>query len=132
MAALGWGIERRPRLVSVQASGCAPVVSAFEAGAERTAPWPLPHTRAYGLRVPSPIGGFLCLRAIRATQGTAISVDEDELEEATRRLAARTGLDICPEGGAVWAATERLQKSGWIRPGETVVVFNTGTGLKYR
>jgi threonine synthase len=132
MAALGWGIERRPRLVSVQASGCAPVVSAFEAGAERTAPWPLPHTRAYGLRVPSPIGGFLCLRAIRATQGTAISVDEDELESATRRLAARTGLDICPEGGAVWAATERLQKSGWIRPGETVVVFNTGTGLKYR
>lgn len=132
MAALGWGIERRPRLVSVQASGCAPVVSAFEAGADRTAPWPLPHTRAYGLRVPSPIGGFLCLRAIRATQGTAISVDEDELEGATRRLAARTGLDICPEGGAVWAATERLQKSGWIRPGETVVVFNTGTGLKYR
>jgi threonine synthase len=132
MRAIGWLSGRAPRLVSVQAEGCAPVVAAFAAGAETTAPWPAPVTRAYGLRVPAPIGGFLCLRALRATGGTAVAVPEVEIAPAAQALAARTGIDVCPETGAAWAALERLRASGWVRPDERVVVFNTGTGLKYR
>ncbi len=133
LEALGW-IEpgRRPRFVSVQAEGCAPVVKALEAGVARTEPWPNATTRAYGLRVPAPLGGYLCLRAIRDTGGTAVAIGEAEMETATRELAARTGIDICPEGGAAWAAVARLRSSGWIRDADSVVVFNTGTGLKYR
>jgi threonine synthase len=134
LAELGWiaAGTRPPRMVSVQAAGCAPVVRAFAAGEARTAPFPDPETRAWGLRVPSPIGGFLCLRAVRETGGTAVAVEEGEMECATTALARRSGLDICPEGGAAWAACERLRAEGWIRAGERVVVFNTGTGLKYR
>jgi len=134
LAELGWiGREAKPpRMVAVQVAGCAPVVRAFEAGEERTAPFPDPATRAWGLRVPAPLGGFLCLRAVRETGGTAVAVEEDEMARATAALARRSGLDICPEGGAAWAALERLRASGWIRPGERVAVFNTGTGLKYR
>jgi threonine synthase len=133
MEALGWiPPGKRPRLVSVQAAGCAPVVRAFDQGADRTEPWTDPHTRAYGLRVPSPLGGFLCLRALRATGGTAVAVTEEALEGATRDLAARSGIDVCPEGGAAWAALEELRARGAVRDGDEVVVFNTGTGLKYR
>jgi threonine synthase len=132
MAALGWKVPRPPRLVSVQPEGCAPVARAFQTGAETTAAWPDPHTAAFGLRVPSPIGGFLCLRALRETAGTAVVVSEAAIAAAAGALAARTGIDICPEGGAAWAATEQLRNEGWIQPGEQVVVFNTGTGLKYR
>jgi threonine synthase len=134
LAELGWTPPgaRPPRMVAVQAAGCAPVVAAFEAGAEKTEPFPDPATRAWGLRVPSPLGGFLCLRAVRETGGTAVAVAESALHEAARTLARRSGIDVCPEGGAAWAAAEALAASGWIRAGETVVVFNTGTGLKYR
>jgi threonine synthase len=133
MAALGWiARDRRPLLVSVQAAGCAPVVRAFDAGSERTEPWVNPQTQAYGLRVPAPLGGFLCLRALRATRGTAIAIAESDLQRATRDLAARSGIDVCPEGGAAWAALLSLRVRGFIRPEHTVVVFNTGTGLKYR
>ncbi len=132
MERMGWIGPERPRLVSVQPEGCAPVVKAFREGADRTEPWTDPVTTAYGLRVPSPIGGFVCLRALRETNGTAGAVPEDEIHATTSRLAAATGLDICPEGGAVWAAFRRLRESGWIEDGERVVVFNTGTGLKYR
>jgi threonine synthase len=133
METLGWIPKgKRPRFVSVQAAGCAPVVRAFNEGAERTEPWPNPHTHAYGLRVPAPLGGFLCLRALRATQGTAIAIDDDATDRATRALAARSGIDVCPEGGAAWAALALLRESGFVRPDDTVVVFNTGTGLKYR
>jgi threonine synthase len=133
MAALGW-IPRgpRPRLVSVQVEGCAPVAKAFHEGAVRTDPWPNASTVAYGLRVPSPLGGALCLRALRETQGTAVIVGESEMAQAMRELAALSGLDICPEGGAAWAALARLRASGWLREQDQVVVFNTGTGLKYR
>jgi threonine synthase len=82
--------------------------------------------------VPSPIGGFICLRALRETRGTAVAVAESAIAPAARDLSRRTGIDICPEGGAAWAATIELQRSGWLRPGDRVVVFNTGTGLKYR
>jgi threonine synthase len=133
MEALGWiPPGRRPRFVSVQVSGCAPVVKGFEQGAERTEPWIDAHTRAYGLRVPAPIGGFICLKALRATQGTAIAIEEADMEEATRELAARSGIDVCPEGGAAWAALFQLRERGFIGPRDRVVVFNTGTGLKYR
>jgi threonine synthase len=132
MQALRWIGASRPRLVSVQAEGCAPVVRGFREGADVTEPWANPRTDAFGLRVPSPLGGFLCLRALRETRGTAVSVSEARIAEATRELAARTGIDICPEGGAAWAATVELRRSGWIAPTERTVVFNTGTGLKYR
>jgi threonine synthase len=133
MESLGW-IPRgqRPRFVSVQAAGCAPVAKAFGDGSERTEAWPNPQTRAYGLRVPSPVGGFLCLRALRDTRGTAVIVGEVEMARATESLAARSGIDVCPEGGAAWAALDQLRASGFVQASDTVVVFNTGTGLKYR
>ncbi len=134
MRALGWLAPDAPapRFVSVQTEGCAPVVKAFDAGAEKTEPWPAPQTDVYGLRVPSPIGGFLCLRALRESGGTALAVAEAEIGPAARALGRRAGLDVCPEGGAAWEALARLRATGWVRPGERVVVFNTGTGLKYR
>jgi hypothetical protein len=95
-------------------------------------PWPQPSTGAYGLRVPAPIGGFLCLRALDATGGTAVAIPEDRIHAASGTLAAGSGLDICPEGGAAWAAYELLVDQGWIGQQERTVVFNTGTGLKYR
>jgi threonine synthase len=133
MERLGWiPAGRRPRFVSVQAAGCAPVAKAFHDGAERTEAWPNPHTRAYGLRVPSPLGGFLCVRALRETNGTAVTITDEETDKATGELASRSGIDVCPEGGAAWAALGKLRAQGWVKPGETVVVFNTGSGLKYR
>jgi threonine synthase len=113
-------------------AGCAPVVRGYTEGAAATVAWADPKTRVWGLRVPSPLGGFLCLRAVRETGGTALAVSEADAAAATSRLAARTGLDICPEGGAAFAALEQLRERGDIAAHETVVVFNTGTGLKYR
>ncbi len=132
MERMGWIGDDRPRLVSVQTAGCAPVVKAFDSGAETTEFWEGAETTAYGLRVPGPIGGFVCLRAIRETDGTAIAIPEQEMYDKTDELAAMTGIDVCPEGGAVWAATRRLKASGWIGAEDRVVMFNTGTGLKYR
>jgi threonine synthase len=134
MRALGWipADAPSPRLVCVQAAGCAPVVKAFLDGRADIEPWRDAATHAYGLRVPAPIGGFLCLRALRETGGTAVAVPEEAIEPAAAALAARSGIDVCPEGGAAWFATGELRARGWIRRGERVVVFNTGTGLKYR
>lgn len=129
---MGWIDDRRPRLVCVQSSGCAPIVSAHRAGASATEPWPNPVTKAYGLRVPAPIGGFLCLRAIRETEGTAVAVPDPVLLDTTEEMAASTGIDMCPEGGAAWAAYRELRESGWIGPEEKVVVWNTGSGSRYR
>ena len=132
MEAMGFISAARPRLVSVQAEGCAPVVKAFLEGASVTQPWQEPRTEAYGLRVPSPIGGFICLRALRETKGIAVAVPERAIGPAAQELSRRTGIDVCPEGGAAWAATKELVLSGWLKPSDRVVVFNTGTGLKYR
>lgn len=129
----GWiAPGRRPRFVSVQVTGCAPVVKAFNEGAERTEAWPNASTHAYGLRVPSPLGGFICLRVLRESAGTAIAVTDEAADAGTRELASRTGIDVCPEGGAAWAALTHLREQGFVRPADKVVVFNTGTGLKYR
>jgi threonine synthase len=133
MEQLGWiPPGRRPRFVSVQAAGCAPVAKAFLEGNERTEPWPDPHTHAYGLRVPSPIGGFICVRVLRESRGTAVMVTDEAADSATRALAGISGIDVCPEGGAAWSALQTLRECGDIRDSDRVVVFNTGTGLKYR
>ena len=133
MQRLGWiAPGRRPRFVSVQAAGCAPVAKAFFEGRDRTEPWPDAQTHAYGLRVPSPIGGFICLRVLHESHGTAVTVTDAEADAATRALAVRSGIDVCPEGGAAWSALHTLLERGEIRAHERVVVFNTGTGLKYR
>ena len=131
LGGLGRGAVK-PKLVSVQAEGCAPVVKGFIEGREKTVPWPSPRTTAYGLRVPSPIGGFVCLRALRETHGTGVTVSEVKIAEGTRALAKMSGIDVCPEGGAAWAALAQLRQSGFIGDRDRVVVFNTGTGLKYR
>src|SRR5437763_7080532 len=131
MRELGW-TTKVPRLVSVQAEGCAPVVSAFRGGEAATKPWPDPRTAAYGLRVPSPIGGFLCLRALRETAGTAVAVPENEIAPAAAELSRRSGVDVCPEGGAAWWALQWLRNSNFLAATDRVVAFNTGTGLKYR
>ncbi|MDF2729538.1 MAG: threonine synthase [Acidimicrobiia bacterium] len=132
MEAMGWIGATRPRLVSVQSDGCAPVVEGFRRNNRRTEPWPDARTTAYGLRVPNPIAGFICLRALRETGGTAIAVPESDIEKAAAALSAATGVDACPEAGAAWAAHETLRDRGWIGPEERTLVFNTGTGLKYR
>jgi threonine synthase len=131
MESLGIIGRDRPRMVSVQAAGCAPIVRAFEAGADKAETWSDPRTRAWGLRVPASLGDFLMLRALRDSRGHAVAVGDDELEEGARRLAALEGVDACPEGGACVAALRRLAAAGTIARDECVVLFNTGTGLKY-
>ena len=131
MEALGWIGARRPRMIAVQATGCAPIVRAFEQGAERADPWIDPRTAAAGLRVPGGPGDFLILRAIRASGGAALAVEDREMMEAAGRLGSREGIDACPEGGAALAGLRRLTETERIGPEETIVIFNTGTGLKY-
>jgi len=131
MQALGWIGTGRPRMVSVQAAGCAPIVRAFERGDDTAAPWPDPRTVASGLRVPQSLGDFLMLRALRASGGGAIAVTDEELQADARALSALEGIDACPEGGACVAALRHLVAGGLVRRDETIVLFNTGTGLKY-
>jgi threonine synthase len=128
---LGWIGERRPKMVVVQASGCAPLVRAFEHGAERAEPWTDAQTIAAGIRVPSAIGDYLVLRAIRESGGTAVAVDDAAIVEAQVTLARRAGIYAAPEGAAAFAAIGTLRRSGFFAGDERIVVFNTGTGLKY-
>jgi threonine synthase len=132
MEALGW-IEpgRRPRMVCVQAEGCAPLVRAFHAGEASARPWENGQTAASGLRVPAAVADFWILRVVRESQGTAVAVPEAALLADTLRLARREGVTACPEGGAALAALRRLAGDGWVAPDEEVVLFNTGSGLKY-
>ena len=131
MESMGWIGAKRPRMVSVQADGCAPVVRAFLAGKDRTEPWKDAHTMAAGLRVPAPFADRMILRAIRESVGTAIAVTETEIREAQEEMAALEGVLAAPEGAASWAALKHLTRDGWVRPNERVVLFNTGSGLKY-
>jgi threonine synthase len=128
---LGWIGAERPRLVAVQAAGCAPIVTAFEAGAEVTSPWPEARTCAFGLTVPAPLGGFLALRAVRETGGCAIAVSDADLLAAQALAARAEGTWVCPEGAACLAAVGQLRESGWLAETDEVVVLNTGAGLKY-
>jgi threonine synthase len=128
---LGLIDSRRPRMVSVQSSGCAPIVRAFEQGDEHAQPWQGAHTIADGLRVPAAVGDFLILRALRASRGIAIAVDDAAMLEHARLMGATTGIFPAPEGAACLAAQMRLLEVGWLAPDEHVVLFNTGTGLKY-
>jgi len=131
MEKLGWIGPKRPRMVVVQAEGCAPIPRAFQEGEEFASIWENATTVAAGLRVPAAVGDFLILRAVRESQGTAVSVSDEALLAGQKRLAEQEGVLACPEGGATLAALEKLLAEGWIRPEEKVLLFNTGTGLKY-
>lgn len=128
---LGWIGSKRPRLVTVQSDGCAPMVKAFHEGSEFAEPWPDGRTIADGLRVPAAVGDFLILRALRESRGMAIAVPDSEIIQATYLLGKTTGIWPAPEGGATLAAFIHLKKEGWIKEGESVVLFNTGNGAKY-
>ncbi|MFC6017899.1 threonine synthase [Plantactinospora solaniradicis] len=131
MRTLGWIGDALPRLVAVQSTGCAPIVRAFGAGADRAEPWADAWTVAFGINVPAPLGDQLILDALRDTGGTAIAVDDESILADLHEFGAREGLLLCPEGAACLTAAQRLRAGGWIRPDERVVVLNTGAGLKY-
>jgi threonine synthase len=130
--ALGLLTGPRPRYVVVQATGCAPIVRAFQEGKQHAEPWPSPHTMANGIRVPGTLGDHIILDALRETQGTAVAVEDAEIEEATAWLTKDEGLYAAPEAGATVAAAARLARSGWIGPEESVALFITGDGFKYK
>jgi threonine synthase len=132
LIAAEWVTGSLPRLYAVQSSGCAPVVRAFAAGADRCEPWADPWTVASGLRVPAPLGGALMLRAIRDTGASAVAVTDEDLSEHARLLSAWEGVDLAPEGGAAVAAAVTLRQTGVLRGDERVVLFNTGAGWLYR
>lgn len=131
MQAMGWIRAERPRMVAVQAAGCAPIVNAWLQNQETVEPIKNPATIASGLRVPSPLGDFLILRTLRQTRGTALTVSDDDMLQAGKELAATEGIFAAPEGAATVAAARKLAASRWILPEETVVLFNTGSGYKY-
>jgi len=129
---IGWMAGgKRPRMVSVQAEHCAPIVKAFEKGAERSEPWVNARTIADGLRVPKAVGDFLVLRAVRESGGTALAVTDAAMISAMRELGSREGISAAPEGGAALQALKQLVAEGRVGASETVVLFNTGGALKY-
>ena len=130
----GWlrGDAPPPRMITAQAAGCAPIVRAFAAGRDRAEPWPDPVTHASGLRVPAPFGDQLILRALRESGGDAGAATEEEIRSATREMAAATGIDAAPEGGAALAVLRALVAAGRVSAGAEVVIFNTGLGASYR
>jgi threonine synthase len=131
METLGWIGKKRPRMFAVQAAGCAPIVRAFEEREKTAAEFPDAHTIASGLRVPKAIGDFLMLNILRQSKGGAIAVDDEEMIRVTREVGSKEGLFVCPEGAACFAALKSLHRAGKITPGERVVIFNTGSGIKY-
>ena len=131
LEAIGFIGSARPRMIAVQADGCAPIVKAFDSGAESATRWDDAHTIASGIRVPQAVGDFLILRAVRESGGFAIAVPDDEIEVAVNEVAKQDGLLLCPEGGATMAAYKRALADGRVRRDERVVLFNCATGLKY-
>jgi threonine synthase len=131
MERLGWIGSARPRMISVQAAGCAPIVRAWESGAEYAEPWQDAETYASGLRVPRAVGDFLILRAVRESGGAAVAVPDAAMEEWTGIVGRLTGIFCAPEGAATAAVLPGLLREGVLRPTDEVVLFNTGSGLKY-
>ncbi len=131
MEQLGWIGSHRPRMVSVQAAGCAPIVRAFENGETHAQPWQNAATMASGLRVPRAIGDFLMLDAIRKSGGTAVAVSDDEMHAVWGEMSSRTGVFVAPEGAATLAALRHLLDKGLVGRDERVILFNTGSGIKY-
>jgi threonine synthase len=131
MEALGWIGPKRPKMVTVQPTGCAPIVRAFEQGAERAVIWDAPDTQAHGLRVPKAIGDFLVLRAIRESGGTAIAVTDRQMVDDMIAIGRLEGVSAAPEGAAALSALRVLHAQGRIAAHESVVLFNTGGALKY-
>jgi threonine synthase len=131
LEAIGWIGRKRPRMVSVQAAGCAPIVRAFEQGTEKAEPWENAHTAADGLRVPRAIGDFLILQAVRHSGGTAVAVTDEDMVRDMLTIGSHEGVSAAPEGGAALAAIRQLVSDQRIGADETVVLFNTGGALKY-
>jgi threonine synthase len=131
MKTMGWLKGPLPKMVSVQADGCAPIPRAYDNGETHAKEWENPHTLAAGLRVPSAVGDFLMLEAIRDSGGTAVAVSDEELMDQTMALSSREGIFSSPEGGASVACLKRLLDSGFITPDDSVVVYITGSGYKY-
>ena len=131
MEQMGWIDAKRPRPVVVQAEGCTPIVSAFEQNLKHGVDIPNAHTVASGLRVPKAIGDFLIIDALNQSHGTAISVTDEELIAAVKEIGASEGLFTAPEGAACLPALKKLIEQDFVKEGETVVIFNTGAGVKY-
>jgi len=131
LEAIGWIGPKRPRMVVVQASGCAPMVKAWKEGVEHAPRWPDAHTFAAGIRVPQAVGDFLILRAVRESGGFAIAVSDQAIAEAWREVATEEGLLLCPETAATYAAYKQALAEGRILPADQVVLFNCASGLKY-
>jgi threonine synthase len=131
MEHLGWIGSRRPKMIAVQAEGCQPIVRAFEENEPRSKFWDDAHTVASGLRVPKPLGDFLVLESVRKSGGTAVAVSDAAMLDAGAQLASEEGIFAAPEGAACVAALEQLLASGFLKPADRIVLYNTGTGLKY-
>jgi threonine synthase len=131
MQEMGWIDSKRPRMVVVQAEGCAPIVKAFEQNLNHGVEIPDAHTVASGLRVPKAIGDFIMLDILEKSNGTAVTVSDEDLVAGAREIGASEGIFAAPEGGALLVAMRKLMESNWIKRDETVVLFNTGSGIKY-
>ena len=131
LEAIGWIGSKRPKMIAVQAAGCAPIVKAFDDGEEHAPLWENAWTAAAGIRVPVAVGDFLILRAVRASGGFAVAVEEEAIFAARDRIAREDGVLLCPEGAATYAAYEQSLNDGRISKDERVVLFNCATGLKY-
>ncbi len=131
LQAMGWITGKLPRMVVVQASGCAPIVKAWQEGTQHAELWKDAHTVASGIRVPAAVGDFLMLQAVRESGGFAIAVDDDAILAARDEMARREGFLMCPEGAATLAAYQQSARLGLLNPGETAVLFNCASGLKY-
>ena len=131
LEAMGWIDNKRPRMVAVQASGCAPIVKAWEDGEEHAPLWENAQTAAAGIRVPIAVGDFLILRAVRASGGFAVAVDDEDIMAAVAEVGRKEGLLLCPEGAATYVAYRQALADGRIGADETAVLFNCATGLKY-
>jgi len=131
MQTMGWIGTERPRMVAVQAAGCAPLLAAWQAGRDTVEMFPNAATAASGLRVPKPFADVEILTSIRRTGGTVLAATDDEMFAAGRELASTEGIFAAPEGAATVVAASKLAGEGFIKPADRVVLFNTGTGYKY-